>query len=103
MTDFTVDVDGLAGLGSDLDRGQEQLDETLRAMRDVGPAPLGTDELDRACAEFHHSWQYGLGRLGECVQRVRTGVEGTAASYAAADDALCTAFRAMADVLGRPT
>lgn len=101
MEDFTVDLEGLGALGSNLDRGSEQLDGALRAMRDVGPAPLGTDDLDRACADFHGSWSHGLGKLGECVGKVRTGIDGTAASYAELEQALTVAFARMKDALGQ--
>ncbi len=94
MADLSMDLDGLASLGSELNGARDRLGGALAAMRDVGAAPLGTDELDRACGEFQESWRHGLGRLGECVDAVRTGVDGTRATYAEAESAIARAFAA---------
>ncbi|MCY7344199.1 MAG: hypothetical protein LH603_20780 [Pseudonocardia sp.] len=103
MADLAVDLDGLASLGANLDRARDQLDSTLAAMRDVGSAPLGTEDLDRACAEFQRSWEYGLSKLGECIGMIRTGIDGTAGSYAEVERALSEGFARMSDAQGQGT
>lgn len=95
MADFAVDIEALTALGSDLERSREQLGAALAVMRDIGAASLGTDGLDRACQEFQESWAYGLGRLGECIDAVRAGVEATALAYAEVDRGMAEGFGQM--------
>lgn len=102
MADFTVDIEGLTALSTNLDRGREQMGVALDRLRDVGPAPLGTAELDEACAGFHESWSYGLGKLGECIGTVRGGVDATRAAYAEVETALTNGFEGMRAALGQP-
>lgn len=102
MADFTVDIEDLTALGTQLDRGREQMRVAVDRMRDVGPGPLGTAELDDACAGFRESWTHGLGKLGECIDLVGGGVDATRAAYAEADSGLATGFERMRTAQDRP-
>lgn len=92
MADLQVDLEGLAALAARLDGARDGLSGALGAMADVGAAPLGTDELDRACGEFQQSWSYGLGKLGECVEAVRGGVDASSATYTQAEQCIADTF-----------
>ena len=100
MADLTVDLDDLAALGTNLDRARDGLGGALGAMGEANAPPLGTAELDTACAEFQESWTYGLGQLGKCVELVHGGIDRTAATYAEVEGALTQGFAAAAGQLG---
>lgn len=90
--DFAVHLGGLAALNTNLNSASGRLGAALGSMRDVGVAPLGTEDLDRACGEFQRSWEHGLGKLGECVELVRTGIDASCGDYAEVERVLDEVF-----------
>lgn len=81
MPDFTVDVGGLAALGKNLDRTNDNIDSATKKLADLGPDSIGSDELDRACADFRDDWKEGLELIREAVDEIRDGLDQATEGY----------------------
>ncbi|MFI6446672.1 hypothetical protein [Kitasatospora sp. NPDC050543] len=92
MSDFTVDVDFLAKLSKDLQGCASELEEGLKALKDVGPTGLGFDFLDDSCAHFQDKWEYGLKKVHECVKVLHEGLDQVQQNYAGTEQGLTKAM-----------
>lgn len=99
MSDFTVDIEGLDALGTNLDRAKENLDSALKAMEDIGPDSIGPDDLDDACAEFRDDWERGIDKIGECVDKITEGLRGARKGYAEIENAFTEGFTEMREAM----
>lgn len=95
MPDFTVDIDGLHALGTNLDRTADNLDEATRKLDALGPDSIGPDDLDEATADFRFDWEEGLDKIREAVGEVKDGLEAAKQMYAKIDQGLNDAFTQM--------
>ncbi|RCW45157.1 hypothetical protein DFQ14_103121 [Halopolyspora algeriensis] len=95
MSDFTVDIGGLEAMEKNLDRAKDNLGSALKAMEDIGPDSIGPDSLDEACAQFREDWQRGIGEIGECVDKITTGLGQAKNQYQQLESALQDGFAKM--------
>lgn len=78
-----------------LHRAEENLGGALKAMEDIGPASIGPDFLDEACADFREDWQRGIDKIGECVGKITAGLGDAKKTYAELENALREGFAQM--------
>lgn len=83
-----VSIESLDAIDKSLLNSRDALGDALRSLNDATAGGLGTAELDQACAEFHDTWQFGLGQLGKCIDVVRAGIEQAKQAYASYEDEL---------------
>lgn len=99
MPDFTVSINGLEGLRSNLDRTRENIDNATRRLADLGPDSIGSDELDEACATFRDDWEDGLGELAEAADKIEKGLEKSIEAYKHIEQGISDSLRQMRDSL----
>lgn len=95
MPDYSVDIDGLAALGKNLDRTADNLDEASKRLDDLGSDSIGPDDLDEATEDFRSDWEEGLDKLREAIGDIKGGLDGARQLYAAIENALTDTFKQM--------
>jgi uncharacterized protein YukE len=96
MSDFSVDVDGLAQLVKDLQGCADDLDHGLKALHEAGAAGLGFDFLDDSCRHFQDKWEYGLKKVRECVKTLHEGLDTAQQNYAQTEQGLAGSMKVSA-------
>lgn len=99
MADFTVDIDGLRGLLTNLERTQENIDSATKRLADLGSDSIGTWGLNQAYAEFRDDWDDGLGEIEEAVGKVQEGLSKAIKSYADIEEGITESLRKMREEL----
>lgn len=84
--DYTVDIDGLAGLDKNLQRTTENIDKATKRLKDEGPDKIGPDDLDSACSDFRSDWETGLDKLKDVIKGVRKNLDACIKEYAEAEE-----------------
>ncbi|MDR7301055.1 hypothetical protein [Haloactinomyces albus] len=103
MPDFTVDIGALDAMEKNLNRAEENLGSALKAMEDIGPDSIGPDFLDEACAQFREDWQRGIGEIGDCVDKITTGLGDAKKTYTELETALRDGFTKMHEAVSSGT
>jgi hypothetical protein len=93
MSDFSVDVEALAQLATDLQGCADDLDHGLKALHDAGAAGLGFDFLDDSCRHFQGEWEYGLKKVRECVKTLHEGLGTVQQNYAQTEQGLTDSMK----------
>ena len=103
MPDFTVSIDGLAGLGQDLDNSKENIDWATERLAGLTSQQLGPDVLVSACDDFRDSWEDGLDELGEAIDEIREGIDEAKNAYQELEETVAEQLNTMAEKLEVPT
>ncbi|WP_231591141.1 hypothetical protein [Saccharothrix sp. ST-888] len=80
-----------------LHQSQDDLRSALNAMRDTGPKSTGSKSLDRACDDFHDSWNDAIKLISNGTDQIEEKLRETADDYTGTEQAIRDALGKGAD------
>lgn len=93
MPDLVVDLEGLAGLASQLRRIQKGM-ETTRRQIDAARSDLGSGEVAAALENFESRWDDGRQKIDQNGQTLATMVDESVKAYRKSDTELASSLKA---------
>lgn len=94
---YTVELQALQKLGKDLKDCTDELENALKAIKEIGPKGLGYDFLDEACEHFDDKWENGLSRIQEVVEDITGKIGKIGKEYAKSESGVIDALKDLGD------